>query len=86
LFDYLFSDDPLLWSKAFDQDDNLSQENTVLDPSTLEALLSKAKEQFTDNQPINPKWLSIVGEHLHDEDFIALLKKLNPIERFVSEK
>ena len=85
-FDYLFSDDPLLWSQAFKQDHNLSKENTVLDPSTFEALLSKAKEKFTDDQPINPKWLSIVGEHLHDEDFITLLKELNPIERFVSEK
>ena len=75
--EYIFSNDPISWQKAFEEDINLKNNYLYID----DKFIKKAKEFAS-----NPKWLEIVSKHLSKKDFKKLIQETKPLERLLNGK
>jgi len=81
-YEYIMSSDSTIWRKAFSED-RAFNEDVWLDELTIGQLIAKAKVR---PGIIEPKWLEIVAEYMSEDDFMTLLKELDPIRRLVDEE
>jgi len=75
--EYIFSNDPISWQKAFEEDINLKNNYLYID----DKFIKKVKE-FA----YNSEWLEIVSKHLSKKDFKKLIQETKPLERLLNEK
>ena len=75
--EYIFSNDPISWQKAFEEDINLKNNYLYID----DKFIKKVKE-FA----YNSEWLEIVSKHLSKKDFKKLIQETKPLERLLNGK